>query len=127
MKGDDDVNYVKRIDTVFVPVTNMIASEKWYLSTFPFKVGYRSSDGQYVGFRFDNKQGNLQTALTIYKVDKMPDRNHMAFNFYCEDIDGFHSYLSKQDYQVGEIDGGEGMRFFDLFDPDGNGLGIVTF
>lgn len=117
---------VKRIDTVFVPVTDLEKSEKWYMNTFPFKVVYRSSDGQYVGFRF-NEKGELRTALTLYKVDKMPERSHIAFNFYCDDVDGYHSYLSKQGNKVSEIHGGDGMRFFDLFDPDSNGLGIVTF
>lgn len=117
---------VKRIDSVFVPVMDIEKSEKWYLNTFPFKVVYRSSDGDYVGFRFDEK-GEMKTALTLYKVDKMPERNHIAFNFYCDDVDGFHSYLTKQGNRVSDIHGGDGMRFFDLFDPDGNGLGIVTF
>lgn len=117
---------VKRIDTVFVPVTDLEKSEKWYMDTFPFKVVYRSSDGQYVGFRF-NEKGELRTALTLYKVDNIPERSHIAFNFYCDDVDGFHSYLSKKGNRVSEIHSGDGMRFFDLFDPDGNGLGIVTF
>lgn len=117
---------VKRIDAVFVPVTNLESSENWYLDTFPFKVVYRSSDGQYVGFRFSDDVGT-KTALTLYKVEKMPERNHIAFNFYCDDVDGYHNYLSKHNYRVSEIHGGDGMRFFDLYDPDGNGLGIVTF
>ncbi|MEK5391553.1 VOC family protein [Margalitia sp. FSL K6-0131] len=117
---------VKRIDTVFVPVTDLQKSEKWYMSIFPFKVVYRSSDGQYVGFRF-NEKGEMKTALTLYKVEKMPEHHHIAFNFYCEDVDGFHSFLVNQNYQVSDIHSGDGMRFFDLYDPDGNGLGIVTF
>lgn len=117
---------VKRIDAVFVPVNNLENSVKWYMSTFPFKVVYRSSDGLYVGFRF-SEEGETKTALTLYKVKKIPERNHIAFNFYCDDVDGYHNYLSNQNYRVGEIHGGDGMRFFDLYDPDGNGLGIVEF
>ncbi|MFB5089353.1 VOC family protein [Psychrobacillus sp. PGGUH221] len=96
------------------------------MNTFPFKIVYRSSDGQYVGFRF-KEQGDTKTALTLYKVDIMPERNHIAFNFYSDDVDGYHKYLSEQNYMVSDIHGGDGMRFFDLYDPDGNGLGIVTF
>ncbi|MFS1518848.1 VOC family protein [Bacillus sp. SCS-151] len=117
---------VKRIDSVFVPVTNIERSERWYMETFPFKVVYRSSDGQYVGFRF-NDEGELKTALTLYKVETMPQIYHQTFNFYCEDVDSFHTYLTNQGNKVGEIHGGDGMRFFDLFDLDGNILGVVTF
>lgn len=55
---------VKRIDTVFVPVTDMKRSEEWYLRMFPFRVVYRSEQGDYVGFRFDDR-GPLQAGLTI--------------------------------------------------------------
>ncbi|WP_349409690.1 VOC family protein [Pseudalkalibacillus sp. SCS-8] len=117
---------VKRIDSVFVPVTDMERSEKWYKEVFPFEVVYRSSDGQYVGFRFAEK-GELKTALTIYKVEKLPERNHMAFNFYAEDVDAFHSYLTSNGYEASEIHAADGMRFFDFYDPDQNELGVVTF
>ncbi|OEH94409.1 VOC family protein [Bacillus solimangrovi] len=117
---------VRRIDSVFVPVTDISSAEEWYMSIFPFKVVYRSIDEQYVGFRFD-EEGEIKTALTLYKVDEMPERNHIPFNFYCEDIDGYYTFVTERGVKVNEIQGGDGMRFFDLFDPDGNQLGVVTF
>ncbi len=117
---------VSRIDAVFVPVTNLKKSEEWYLNVFPFKVIYRSSDGKYVGFRFQEK-GDEKTALTLYQVDKVPKQEHIAFNFYTEDVDGMHHFLKSNGYKVDDIHGGDGMRFFKVFDPDGNVFELVTF
>ncbi|WP_078596268.1 VOC family protein [Evansella clarkii] len=117
---------VKRIDTVFVPVTDTNRSEEWYMRMFNFKVGYRSQDGNYVGFRFD-EAGPLQTGLTLYKVDKVPETSHIAFNFYTTDVDESYQYMKEQGAVVSDIHEEDGMRFYDFADPDGNMLGVVTF
>lgn len=116
---------IKRIDTVFIPVMDLEKSEEWYTNIFPFKVVYRDSDG-YVGFRI-NEPGELKTGLTLYKVDEMPQSKHIAFNFFTEDIDGFHASLKEQGVDVNDIHSGGGMRFFEFTDPSGNLLGAVTF
>ncbi|WLD93771.1 VOC family protein [Alkalihalobacillus sp. AL-G] len=120
---------VKRIDAVFVPVTDIERSEKWYLEMFPFRVVFRSSDGIYVGFRFNDNESesDLKTALTLHKVERMPERSHIPFNFYTEDVEGFHSYLADKGIEVGQIHSAEGMRFFEFSDPDGNTMEAVTF
>lgn len=119
---------VKRIDSVFVPVTDLKRSEEWYLRMFPFRVTFRSGDGTYVGFRFaDSEPGNLKTALTLYKKDRVIPQEHIAFNFFSEDIDDAHRFLKEQGVEVQDIQGGEGMRFFEFTDPDGNRLEAVTF
>lgn len=120
------MKHVKRIDSVFVPVTDIERSEKWYSEMLPLEVVFRSGDGQYVGFRFDG-EGEPKTALTIHKVDRVPERTHIPFNFYAEDIDGFYSYLADKGVKVGEIHDAEGMRFFEFTDPDGNMMEAVTF
>ncbi|NBI30535.1 VOC family protein [Chengkuizengella marina] len=117
---------IKRIDTVFVPVTDLKKSEQWYMNIFPFEVVYRSGDGNYIGFRFDDPK-EMKTALTIYKVDEIRPTNHMAFNFYTEDVDALHNKLKKSGVEVSEIHASDGMRFFDFEDPNGNQLGAVTF
>ncbi|HET7656969.1 MAG TPA: VOC family protein, partial [Bacillales bacterium] len=68
-----------------------------------------------------------QTGLTIYKVDKVEPSKHMTFNFFTEDVDGFHRYLRKHDVKVTEIHAENGMRFFEFYDPDGNEFDAVTF
>lgn len=118
---------VKRIDSVFVPVTDLQRSEEWYMKVFPFRVVYRSGDGNYVGFRFNEEGEEVKTALTIFKTDKLPERIHSPFNFYIEEVDGFHTFLVENGYNVGEIHSADGMRFFDFYDPDGNTLGVVEF
>ncbi|KGX84614.1 VOC family protein [Pontibacillus marinus] len=120
------MKFIKRIDAVFVPVMDVEKSEQWYLTMFPFKVVFRSSDGIYVGFRFEDED-EVKTALTIHKVDKMPEQPHAAFNFYVDDVDAVHSYLKEQNVEVGEIHGAEGMRFFNAQDPNGNKFEFVTF
>ncbi|HET7627433.1 MAG TPA: VOC family protein [Bacillales bacterium] len=120
------MSFVKRIDTVFVPVTNLKKSEKWYLELLPFKVTFRSSDGKYVGFRFRDHHP-YQTGLCIYKAEKMEKPGHMTFNFFTEDVDGFHNFLKEREVEVTEIHEDDGMRFFEFYDPDGNEIGAVTF
>jgi len=118
--------FVKRIDTVFIPVTDLERAEKWYLDAFPFKVTYRSPDGNYIGFSFIDHHP-LQTGVCIYKTDKVMKRDHMAFNFYSEDIDGYRSFLKEKNIKVTDIHDGGDTRFFEFFDPDGNELCAVTF
>ncbi|MDP5273864.1 VOC family protein [Chengkuizengella axinellae] len=121
------MNLVKRIDTVFVPVTDLKKSEAWYMEVFSFEEAvFRSSDGNYVGFRFEG-HGEPKTALTLYKADEVPTLKHMAFNFYTEDVDALHTKLKETGVEVTEIHAGDGMRFFEFVDPDGNELGAVTF
>jgi predicted enzyme related to lactoylglutathione lyase len=117
---------IKRIDTVFVPVTDIKRSEEWYLAHFPFRVVFRSEEGDYVGFRFD-EPGPLQAGLTLYQADSIPESKHLAFNFYTSDVDAVHGHFEQSGVKVTEIHGQSGMRFFDLWDPDGNSLGVVTF
>jgi hypothetical protein len=80
-----------------------------------------------VGFRFNEEGEEVKTALTIFKTDKLPERIHSPFNFYIEEVDGFHTFLVENGYNVGEIHSADGMRFFDFYDPDGNTLGVVEF
>lgn len=117
---------VKRIDTVFVPVSDVERSEKWYMEMFCFRVVYRSENGSYIGFRFD-EEGPLQCGLTIYKSDKIPQSSHIPFNFYTSDVDETHRFMKELQVEVSNIHGSDGMRFFDFKDPDGNLLGVVTF
>ncbi|MBD0382286.1 VOC family protein [Paenibacillus sedimenti] len=117
---------IKRIDTVFVPVSDVKRSEEWYMRMFPFRVVFRSEQGDYVGFRFD-EEGPLQAGLTIYQSDERPSSKHIPFNFYTSDVDASHSFFKKERAEVSEIHGGSGMRFFDVWDPDGNAIGVVTF
>ncbi|MBY6271189.1 MAG: VOC family protein [Bacillaceae bacterium] len=117
---------VKRIDTVFVPVTDLERSEKWYLDVFPFIVTFRSADGNDIGFSFKDRHP-LQTGLCIYKTDKIERLGHVAFNFFTEDVDGYHRFLLERKVKVTEIHEEGGTRFFEFFDPDGNELSAVTF
>ena len=118
--------FIKRIDTVFVPVTDLRRSEEWYLKVFPFKVTFRSADGSYIGFSFKDHHP-LQTGVCIYKTDKVERNGHPSFNFYAEDIDGYHHFLKEQNVKVSEIHEDDNTRFFEFYDPDGNELSAVTF
>jgi predicted enzyme related to lactoylglutathione lyase len=117
---------IVRIDTVFVPVTNIKLSEAWYLALFPFRIVFRSEESDYVGFRF-NEAGPLQAGITLYQTDELPKSKHIAFNFYTSDVDAVHEQFQQNGVKVSEIHGASGMRFFDAWDPDGNALGVVTF
>lgn len=125
-KEEPRVGLFKRVDTVFVPVLDVARSERWYKEVFGFRVVYRSANGDYVGFRFD-EPGPLTTGLTIYRVDRLPRHRHIPFNFFTEEIGQVRDHLEKLRVPMSEVKAGGGMRFFDVEDPDGNVLGVVTF
>ena len=120
------MTFIKKIDTVFVPVTDLDRSEKWYLEVFPFKVTYRSGDGSYIGFSFVNHHP-LQTGVCIYKTDSVERTSHPPFNFYTDAIDDYHCFLQAKHVPVTDIHEEDGTRFFEFHDPDGNMLSVVTF
>jgi len=118
--------FVKRIDTVFVPVTDLERSERWYLEMFPFKVTFRSGDGRYVGFSFKDHHP-LQTGLCIYKAEKVVKSEHETFNFFTEDAEGYHRFLQERNVKVTDIHVDGNTRFFEFYDPDGNRMSAVAF
>ncbi|WP_096189538.1 VOC family protein [Evansella halocellulosilytica] len=120
------MSLVKRIDSVFLPVRNLKHSEQWYKNLFGLEPVFRSDDGRYVGFRFPQEEV-IQTALTLYQVTDIPKLPGQLFNFYTEDVYATYEALKDKGANVSAIHTAEGMTFFDMTDPDGHEIGVVTF
>ncbi|HEU5138689.1 MAG TPA: VOC family protein [Bacillales bacterium] len=124
LKGVGALKFIKRVDSIFIPVKDIKESEEWYKKVFDLTVVYRSEDN--IGFRF-NEPWPLKTGLSLYKSEEAGKPSPVHFNFYTEDVDGFYQYLSDEGVEPDEVQSEDGMRFFDFHDPSGNRFNVVTF
>ena len=110
---------LKRIDTVFLPVTNLERSIAWYTETLGLTLRWQVQG--YAAFHV------AQTALTLVQADAAVPAKHEPFNFYVDDIKGVHAHLAGLGVAVSELRDHGNLLEFTLTDPDGNRLGIVWF
>jgi catechol 2,3-dioxygenase-like lactoylglutathione lyase family enzyme len=110
---------LKRIDTIFLPVTNLDRSIEWYAETLGLKLRWISHN--YACLNVD------QTALTLVQQNEITAHKHEPFNFYVDDIKAMHAKLSAQGAAVSELRDHGDVVEFTVTDPDGNPLGIVWF
>lgn len=110
---------LKRIDTVFLPVTNLERAIAWYTETLGLKLRWISHS--YACLNVD------QTALTLVQLAEVIPHKHEPFNFYVDDIKATHAHLAGLGATVSEIRDHGDVVEFTVTDPDGNPLGIVWF
>jgi catechol 2,3-dioxygenase-like lactoylglutathione lyase family enzyme len=111
-----------RIDTVFLPVRNLQKAVEWYTTTLGFTLGWVS--GEYGCLRVG------ETPLTLYETQddsRFPSREHAPFNFFHPNAEEARATLLEKGVEVGEIQHGEGVRWFHFFDLDGNRLEVCTW
>jgi glyoxylase I family protein len=116
-----------RIAGVFIPVTDLQRSMVWYEKLFGLEP--ISTGGGMAGYKFP--QG--EALLALVQVEQRQEVqfeirkgiNNCYFNFETVDIESVHRSYVKQGVQVTDIFGGESIRIFHLFDPDGNRFDVV--
>ena len=117
---------VSKISGIFIPVTDMKRSTEWYIKVFDLEV-IEISD-ICTGLAFPGEA----TLINLWKVAKPQPTEFDTgegkipyYNFESFDIEYSHSTLKKKGVEVMPIVDGDGVRFFDCLDPDGNQIGIV--
>lgn len=108
----------KRIDTVFVYVSNIRESVKWYRDILGLEVGLEYPG--YVAFKLG------ETYLTLIENQEQINQDFSAFNFFVENAYATHRYLVESDVKVTEVKN-DGVDHFAFFDPDGNRLEVCSF
>lgn len=110
---------LKRIDTVFLPVSSLDRAIPWYQSRLDLTLRWRVPG--YAAFNVG------ETAFTLVEVAEVVPAQHMPFNFYADDIRGARERLAGAGVTVSELRDHGDLLEFDFKDPDGNVLGFCWF
>ncbi|MBX0356964.1 VOC family protein [Halobacillus sp. Nhm2S1] len=116
-----------QVGSVFVPVTNLEKSKKWYEE----HLGVKEIDSWGGGAGFFFPQGSVQFGLievsrsqsTEFEINK--GEKNSFFNFVVDDIHAAFRQLKDAGVETTEIQDFGGMKHFDFFDPDQNVFSVV--
>jgi catechol 2,3-dioxygenase-like lactoylglutathione lyase family enzyme len=118
--------HFQRIDSVFIPVTDVEKSAKWYEDVLGFILELRDTTWKYYSMRMTAEEGNSTPWFTLYEVKEVQPAAHMPFNLYAPDGASIHQRLKEQGVRVTDIINTGSMLVFEVFDPDDNRIGIIT-
>ena len=110
---------VKRIDTVFVEVSDLDYSIKWYSEVWGLTMRW-------------NRNGSAaftvgDTSLTLVQSSKVEPTQHSPFNFFTTNIEDVHQFLAEQSVETDDVTDYGDIKTFDFKDPDGHILGFCQF
>ncbi|MGF7013939.1 VOC family protein [Ornithinibacillus bavariensis] len=122
-----------KIGGIFIPVTNLEQSKKWYEENLGVvKIDEWQEDGEDHGvdylFPKDTK------GLTLIKVESPQPteftikgkRKNVYYNFVVDQIEVAFQQLRAKGIETTEIMDYGVMKGFDFFDPDGNSFSVVS-
>ena len=103
---------VKRIDTVFIEVSDLDFSIKWYTEILGLTMRWNRNG--YAAFTIG------ETSLTLVQSTDVKPAKHCPFNFFTNDIDAVHEILVANKVDTEDIADYSDIRTFDFKDPDGH-------
>jgi lactoylglutathione lyase len=113
---------------IFIPVSDLERSTQWYNQMLGFEILHndeplanvlKMGDGVVVFCLV--KSYNIEQPMfpkNEYNVDHY-------FNFHTGNIDKAYQLLLEKGANVGELHEFDGMRGFDIYDPDGNRFSVI--
>ncbi|WP_226683021.1 VOC family protein [Sutcliffiella horikoshii] len=111
----------KRIDTVFLEVTDMEKSIGWYTDVLGFSVRWHDVENGYAAIEMG------ETPLTLVRAEKVTPGSHCLLNFYSSDIYDAHQKLRERGVPVDDVVDYGTVLSFEFKDPDGHILGVCYF
>lgn len=114
---------------IFVPVTDLTRSKKWYMDMLGFEVVHEDEPEAYTMKLDDRKVMKCLVKCEQVEQPRFPKNNYAVdvyHNFHTDDVDTANGTLLKIGANIGAIVGYGGIRGFDVRDPDGNRFGVVT-
>lgn len=118
-----------RIDTVFLPVRELVPAAAWYARVLGWPQLWRNDGIVVLGV-----EGATPLTLVRHRYPGLPDAPadepfrplaHVAFNFHAADLGGAHRRLRELGVEVGPIVDHGPVQEFRFRDPDGNPLSMV--
>lgn len=113
----------KRIDTVFLQVTDFEKAIDWYCTVLGFSVRWKDEKNGYAALNIG------ETPLTLVRGTNKTIRKentHIPFNFYTSNIQTAYKHLVEHGVKVDEINE-DNVEWFEFEDIDGNRLGVCSF
>ncbi|MDG5472002.1 VOC family protein [Jeotgalibacillus sp. ET6] len=121
-----------RVGSIFIPVTNLDQSKKWYQKNLGVSVidEWEFGEDKGLGMFFPSSP----TQLGLVQVEKPQPmeftikgkKKNVYFNFVVDEIETVHRDLIANGVTTTEIEDFGGMKGFEFFDPDGNPFSVVS-
>lgn len=114
----------KRIDTVFLQVSDFEQAIKWYGDVLGFKLRWKDDKGGYACLNIG------ETPLTLVRKsnnDEQVKSNDISFNFYTSNIDTARNHLIQKNVTVEPINDDGNVKWFKFQDLEGNKLEVCHF
>ncbi|NLP52582.1 VOC family protein [Bacillus sp. RO1] len=111
----------KRIDTVFLEVTDMPRSINWYTEVLGFSVRWHDEENGYAAIEIG------ETPMTLVGAGSVTPASHCLLNFYSSDINAAHQKLRENGALVEDVIDYGAVLSFEFKDPDGHILGVCYF
>ncbi|GIO22046.1 VOC family protein [Oceanobacillus sp. J11TS1] len=112
---------VKKIDTVFIQVSNLENSLDWYKQIFNLEIDFK--EDYYLVLKIG------ETPLTLIQTENITTNklNHAILYFYSKNIEGIFDIIKNNTEHYTEIKFEDGVHFFEFKDNNGNPLGICSY
>lgn len=112
----------EKIDTVFIPVQNLVKALDWYVDVLGGKPGWKDDNGIYQTVNF----GDTSVTLFINEHELNLHRKYSLFSMYTTSIEKAYDYLKMHSKRVEDIQEA-GVAYFIFEDLDGNCIEVCSY
>ncbi|BCC56589.1 VOC family protein [Bacillus cereus] len=110
---------IKRIETVFIRVSNLKKAIDWYKQVFDLSIKWETKKAVAL------KLG--ETDITLVEENEIVPPSDSTFNLFTDDIKGLHSHIKKLDIPVSEIKTWNKLRYLSFYDKDQNKIEVCNY
>lgn len=115
-----------KVHTIFVHVTDLERSVRWYTTLLGQEVSSEVADPVY-NLKIDHHTGVVLDAGPEGETKRVDPSKHPIFNFHTDDIQKAYEYVKELGYTIdSEIVHFDDFSFFNIEDPDGNIVMVCT-